>query len=124
VRSTPEIAELRRHFEIARTPQDFRAIGNDCVIVTEALSRVVFKPARHVKPGESEPPVSNTKLRLERFIDDAASGSSNASLRKLARSAVEMAQAVKHSATPTRTEAGVAADSVILLSNILRRLDE
>ncbi|WP_416210366.1 hypothetical protein, partial [Frankia sp. Cr1] len=34
-----EVAELRRHFQIARTEQDYRNIGNDCVILTEALSR-------------------------------------------------------------------------------------
>jgi hypothetical protein len=34
-----EIAELRRHFQLAQTPQDYRNVGNDCVIVTEALSR-------------------------------------------------------------------------------------
>lgn len=119
-----EINELRRHFQSARTPQDYRAIGNDCVIVTEALSREVYKVDRHLRHGETEPPVANTKLRLDRFIDDATVGPSNAALRKLARSAIEMAQAVKHSQTPTRVEAGVAADAVILLSNILRRLDE
>jgi len=31
---------------------------------------------------------------------------------------------VKHRASGNRKEAGIAADSVILLSNILRRLDE
>jgi hypothetical protein len=119
-----EINELRRHFQSARTPQDYRAIGNDCVIVTEALSRDVFSVDKHLRPGETEPPVANTKLRLDRFIDDTTVGPSNAALRKLARSAIEMAQTVKHSQTPNRREAGVAADVVILLSNILRRLDE
>jgi hypothetical protein len=37
---------------------------------------------------------------------------------------IEMAQEVKHRSTRNRREAGIAADSVILLANILRRLDE
>ena len=28
-----EIVELRRHFQHARTPQDYRNIGNDCTTV-------------------------------------------------------------------------------------------
>lgn len=119
-----EISELRRHFNSARTPQDYRAIGLDCVAVTEALSRTVYDPTRHLREGEEEPPVTNTKQRIERFVEDAAPGPDNTALRKLARATIEVAQHVKHSATPTRREAGIAADAVIQLVNLLRRLDE
>jgi hypothetical protein len=119
-----EISELRRHFLSARTAQDYRAVGLDCVAVTEALSRQVYDPARHLRDGEDEPPVRKTKLRIERFVEDAAPGSDNAALRKVARASIEFAQHVKHSTTPTRREAGIAADAVIQLANLLRRLDE
>jgi len=119
-----EISELRRHFLSARTPQDYRAVGLDCVSVTEALSAQVYDPARNLREGEEEPPVANTKQRLDRFVEDAAPGPDNAALRKLARSSIEFAQHVKHSTTPTRREAGIAADAVIQLANLLRRLEE
>jgi hypothetical protein len=99
-----EISELRRHFLRARTPQDYRAVGLACVAVTEELSRQVYDSARNLREGESEPPVANTKQRLERVVEDAAPGPDNAALRKLARSAIEYAQHVKHSTTPTRRE--------------------
>lgn len=119
-----EIAELRRHFLNARTPQDYRGVGLDCVAVTEALSRQVYDVARHLREGEEEPSPDKTKQRLERFVDDAAPGADNAALRKLARSVIEYAQHVKHSSTPTRREAGLAADAVIQLANLLRRLEQ
>lgn len=119
-----EISELRRHFLAAQTPQDYRAVGLDCVAVTEALSGTVYRSDRHLRQGETEPPVDKTKQRLDRFIEDALQGPDNAAIRKLARSAIELAQEVKHSDTPTRREAGIAADAVILVANILRRLDE
>ncbi|MEU4291044.1 hypothetical protein AB0E63_22705 [Kribbella sp. NPDC026596] len=119
-----EVLELRRHFQIARTAQDYRNVGNDCVIVIETLSRQVYDPAVHLREGEQVPPVTMTKARIERFIEDAAPGSGQADLRKLARAAIEFAQSVKHSATGTRRDAGIAADAVILLANLLRRLDE
>ena len=33
-----EVNELRRHFQMARSEQDYRNIGNDCVAVLERLS--------------------------------------------------------------------------------------
>ena len=119
-----ELGELRRHFRTATTPQDYRAVGNDCVHVMEALSRQVYDHAVHTPAGEAEPEVPKTKLRLDRYIEARLVGSENAELRKYARAAIELAQAVKHSGTPTRTEAGIAADAVIALANLLRRLAE
>lgn len=116
-----EIAELRRHFQAARTPQDYRNVGNDCVIIIERLSEVAYQPSLHLPAEAEEPHISNTKIRLERVVEVALPGSGNAELRKLARAAIENAQAVKHR-TPDRRHAGVAADSVILLANILRRI--
>ncbi|HMQ37166.1 MAG TPA: hypothetical protein PKE46_05990 [Micropruina sp.] len=116
-----EIAELRRHFQAARTPQDYRNVGNDCVIIIERLSEVAYQPSLHLPTGTEEPPVSNTKFRLDRVVEVDLTGPGNAELRKLARAAIEHAQAVKHR-TPDRRHAGVAADSVILLANILRRI--
>ena len=119
-----EINELRRHFSIARSEQDHRNVGNDCVAVLERLSESVFDSDRHLQDGEETPPVANTKLRIARFVDHAATGPANAEIRKVAKAVIELAQAVKHRSTPSRTNAGIAADSVIQLANILRRLAE
>jgi hypothetical protein len=77
-----------------------------------------------LRDGEEEPPIGKTKQRIGRFVEDAAPGSDAAVLRKLVRSSIEYAQEVKHRDTGSRKEAGIAADSVILLANLLRRLDE
>lgn len=119
-----EIGELRRHFRTARTPQEYRAVGNDCVHITEALSRKVYDHATHTPDGEEEPPVAKTKTRLTRYIEARLPGPANKELRRFAVGAIELAQAVKHSGTPTRTEAGILSDAVIVLANMLRRLDE
>ena len=118
-----ELGELRRHFRGARTPQDYRGVGNDCVHVTEALSRQVYNHREHGPSGEPEPPVAKTKLRLDRYVEARLPGRPNAEMRKFARAAIELAQAVKHSGAPTRTEAGILADAVIVLANMLRRLE-
>jgi len=119
-----EITELRRHFQFARTPQDYRNVGNDCVTVLEALSAVVFDPDQHLEDGEDEPPVVKTKLRIELFVEHELAGRENASLRKLARAAIEFAQELKHTQASSRRDAGISADAVIQLANLLRRISD
>jgi hypothetical protein len=117
-----EVAELRRHFQAATTPQDYRNVGNDCVIVLEAISAAAYEPARHLHLDESEPPVAKTKDRLDRVVEVELPDRENAELRKLARATIEAAQAIKHRTTPTRRDAGLAADATIMLANLMRRL--
>lgn len=118
-----EIAELRQRFRTAMTPEDYRDVGNRAVAVTEALALAVFDAKRHWEGPEPVPAPSATKNRLDAFVNTEAPGPANAELRKLVRSTIEFAQAVKHRAEGTRRDAGIAADAVIMLANLLRRLD-
>ncbi len=117
-----EVAELRRHLHNAETPQDYRNIGNDLVAVLEALSATAYDPVRHLYPGEVEPPVDKTKNRLSRVIEHECAAIGSDELTKLGRAAIEAAQAVKHNLDGTRMRAGIAADAVIQLVNMVRRL--
>lgn len=119
-----ELHELRRQFTRATTPQDCAAVGLVAVRVTEALSRRVYVHAEHGASGEPEPKVADTKRRLGAFIASKLPGSGNEEVRRLAKTTIEVAQAMKHRGTPSRVEAGIAADAVLLLANILRRLHD
>src|SRR6266545_2155137 len=119
-----EVDELRRRFRSSTTPQDYRAIGVHCVGILEALSRTVYDPAKHLREGETLPPPDKSKQRIGRYVEDALAGPGNEELRALLNRAIEFAQHVKHSPTPTRRDAGIAADAMIMLANILRRLAE
>jgi hypothetical protein len=119
-----ELNELRRRFRTSTTPQDYRAVGTYCVGVLEALGRTVYDPAKHLREGETPPPPDKTKQRLGRYVEVALAGSGNEELRGLINKAIEFAHHVKHSSTPTRSEAGIAADTVIMLANMLRRIAE
>lgn len=119
-----EMDALRRRFRQAMTPQDYRAIGTHCVGVLEAISRTVYDPRIHLHGGEDEPPVDRTKQRIGRYVEVELPGKAHESIRGLVTKTIVLAHEVKHRETPTRREAGVAADAVILLANILRRLAE
>ncbi len=119
-----EIRELRRRFATASTPQDYRAIGTNCIGVLESLGETVYDHARHRRGGETAPPRDKTNLRIGRYIEDALPGRANEDVRSLANKASALAHHVKHAPTPTRREAGIASDAVIMLAHILRRLEQ
>lgn len=119
-----ELTELRRRFRTATTTQDYRDVGNRSVAVLEALSRTIYDPAVHLRDGETEPPANKTKQRLGRYVEDSLAGNDNEAIRGVANRVIELAHSVKHSTEPTRREAGIIADAVIMLANILRRVDQ
>jgi hypothetical protein len=119
-----ELTQLRRRFRTAATPQDYRDAGNRSVAVLEAVSRTIYDPAVHLRDGETEPPRDKTKHRISRHVEDSLAGKDNEAIRGIVVKTIELAHSVKHSTEPTRREAGIAADAVIMLANILRRVDQ
>lgn len=118
------ISQLRQRFRSASTPVDYKDVGNRCVGVLEALSAHVYDPEVHCRPGLSEPPVDKTDIRIGAYIDHRLPGKSNEELRGLTKKASALAHKMKHSPKADRTTTGITADAVILLANILRRLED
>lgn len=119
-----EVDALRQRFRTAVTEQDYRDVGNRSVAVMEALSATVYDPAVHCPAGQEVPPVDKTDIRIGAYIDQRMTGGANKKLRGLVKAASAFAHSVKHSSTPDRTSAGISADGVLMLANILRRLAE
>lgn len=116
------IEQLRQRFATASTHVDYKDVGNRCVGVLEALSAVVYDPAVHCPDGKPQPPVDKTDIRIGAYIDQRLPGPSNEELRGLVKKASALSHKMKHSPRADRTTTGIAADAVILLANILRRL--
>jgi lauroyl/myristoyl acyltransferase len=80
---------------------------------------------QHPAPDRSNHSLlTDLKACLGRKLEQTDERMSSRRIRRLARAALDYAQHVKHSQTPTRREAGIAADAVLQLENLLRRLDE
>lgn len=116
------VRELRRRFRQASTPEDYRAVGGRCVDVLEALGHTVYDPGRHPREGETES--DQTSRRLERYVEDAVPGQLDEEVRALAVRAIELARLVEQRETPTRRDAGIAADAAVLVASILGRLEQ
>lgn len=119
-----ELNAMRQRFRTASTMQDYRDVGNRCVGIMEALSETVYVPERHDAPGKPTPGVAMTDVRIGAYIDERLPGSGNEELRALVKKTSAFAHRTKHSPKSDRTSAGIAADAVIMLANLLRRLAE
>jgi hypothetical protein len=117
-----EIAALRQRFKTAAELRDYRDVGNRSVAVLEMISASVYEHAVHGLPDSTEPPVSKTDITIGAYIDAALPGGANEELRGLVKKASAVAHKVKHSPTGSRRDAGMIADAVILVANLLRRL--
>ena len=118
------IEQLRSRFRSAATVADYRDVGNRCVGVLEAISALVYDPAVDCPPGTEEPAVDKTNIRIGAYISRRLPGKENEEIRGLANKASAVAHRMKHSSRADRTRTGICADTVILLANILRRLQE
>lgn len=116
-----EIAQLRKRFAVAHTPQDYSGIGVACVRVLESLGDVVYDPAIH-SLGRSVLPRDKTKSRFESVVSHNLHGSASDEIVSAAKAIVALAHKVKHTETSSRRDAGIACDAVILLANMLRRV--
>lgn len=118
------IAQLRQRFRSATTPVDYKDVGNRCVGVLETLSALVYDADVHCPPESTTPPVDKTDVRIGAYIDQRLPGKSNEELRGLTKKASALSHKMKHSLKADRTTTGITADAVILLANILRRLED
>ena len=119
-----QIEQLRYRFQTASTTVDYKDVGNRCVGVLEELSRTLYRPEVHCAPDEKPPAVDKTGIRIGAYIDRRLKGPSNEELRGLVKKTSALSHKIKHSPTADRATAGIAADAVIMLANILRRLED
>ncbi|MFW9034860.1 hypothetical protein [Corynebacterium striatum] len=90
------------------------------------LNRVAFDETRHLRNGDDADKFNegNSKNRLARVVEVELPGPANSELRSFVRKAVSLAHSIKHAPNSSRREAGIIADSVIMLVNIFRRMFE
>lgn len=107
-----ECAELRRLWKSACAPAQFSAVGNQALRVVESTSDLL---------GDPNVPRIQSINRLMGVLDAASpSGDTNEHLKKLVKDAVNLANAAKHDADPSRVKAGAAANAALCVVGIMR----
>jgi|GEM_PF-677847 len=119
-----EIRELRRKYESAVTPQDFRALGTNCIGVLEAVGMMVYDPLLDLRGEEKSLAYDRIKDRLNRYIERRLPEDENEELRKVIKATIALANRLKHRTIPDALMAGIAADTTIYVTSMIRRLSD
>jgi hypothetical protein len=115
---------LRRRLDTAVGPDDFSAVGLQCISVMRTVADRVFDSNRDLSPGEEMPGRDDVKARIGLFLSRVAPGRRGENMRTLVKTACAQANAVKHHRSASTLEAGFAADLAALVVSTLRALDE
>ncbi|HEV8699219.1 MAG TPA: helix-turn-helix domain-containing protein [Candidatus Limnocylindrales bacterium] len=114
------LRELGPLLERARSKDEIQDIGRRCREIIGDLSNVVLRAASPpIPPGAFG---ADRRRKIEVFLDRHASGPSNANLRRLMRSAYDLANEVTHSSEASRAEAVASCHATTLLVRTLHEL--
>lgn len=100
------IKALRQRVRSVQSAADYRDGGSRSVAVLEQLSRAFYGPQKHLRDGESEPPVDTTGIRLGRYVEDSLAGSEHELVRGVVKKTSDLAHKIKHRPAAIRRDAG------------------
>ena len=107
-----EVEELRKLWVPANSPAQYSAVGNQALRAIEAISD---------RLGDPQFPRIQSINRLTGVLDSASpKGQANEHLKSLVKDAVNLANAAKHDASPSRLKAGAAANAALSMVGIFR----
>lgn len=119
-----QLVRLQRLFREAKDGDAYNGVGLQCMKVLTSLGHVVFDADRDLPTGKEEPGRDDAKERIAYFVRRVVPGEQGEQIRKLVNAAYAQANTAKHRQTPTRIDAGIAANATALLVSTLRLLSE
>jgi len=119
-----QLTRLQRLFREAKDGDAYNGVGLQCMKVLTSLGHIVFDASRDLPAGEEEPGRDDAKARIAYFVRRVVPGEQGEQIRKLVNAAYAQANTAKHRQTPTRIDAGVAANATALLVATLRLLSD
>jgi hypothetical protein len=122
VRINAQLEQLRQRYRVAKTADDYQAIGHLCRETLVTLGREAFDPSSHLPAGEVPPGTHDAKKRLALIFQTLLPDGRDAHVRAIAAHALDEANAVQHRPTATKTEAAIAADATILTVSLANTL--
>lgn len=93
------LAKARRTLESAAYEEDFQSVGLLCREVLISVGQQVYNPEIHQASDGKVPSPTDANRMIEAFFMDAAAGSSNETVRKYAKSSLQLAVELQHRRT-------------------------
>lgn len=103
----------------ANHPEEFQEIGLLCREALISLGQAVYNPQLHASPDDVKPSSTDAKRMLEAFIATEYKGDQNITIRKLVRSAIELAVALQHDRKADRRKAALCLETTSTIARII-----
>jgi len=113
------IGEVRDRLALARSEEQFQAVGLLCRETLISLAQVVYVREHHPPLDGIEPSPTDAKRMLEDYISVELAGGANVETRKHARSALELANALQHRRTATFRDAAMCTEATTTVINVI-----
>lgn len=113
---------IRRLYSSAQNEEEFQQIGLLCRENLITLGETVYLQGRHGTDLPNEPSRTDSKARLDAYFAFELAGGSNEEMRRFAKAANVLANALTHNRTATRVQAGMcitATNAVVGIAHSL-----
>lgn len=118
------INEIRMRNGQAVNEEQFQAVGLLCREAIISLAQLVFIEEKHPTMDGVKASRTDAKRMLEAYIADQLKERTNETLRKYARSSLELANELTHKRTATKKLAALCISATISLVNLIGILEE
>jgi len=119
IRVDREISAVREKLEAASTEEDYQTVGLLCREALISLAQAVYDAERHKPSDGVTPSPTDAKRMLEAYIMTELPGASNEPLRRHAKAALDLANALVHRRTATFRDAAMCAEATSAVVNLI-----
>ncbi|MEP7307939.1 MAG: hypothetical protein ABJA98_20745 [Acidobacteriota bacterium] len=111
--------QMRETLARAQTAPEFQSVGVHCRELMISLAQEVYDGERHPAIDETAPSRTDAKRMLEAYVAVELAGKTNEELRKHARAAFDLANALQHRRTATFRDAALCAEATTSIVNLI-----
>jgi hypothetical protein len=113
------VGEARDRLAAAENEEQFQAVGLLCREILISLAQAVYVRERHPALNGTEPSSTDAKRMLEAYIATELADSANEEVRRHARSALDLANALQHRRTATFRETAMCVEATTTIINVI-----
>lgn len=114
-----QIGELRLRLRDAVTEEQFQSVGHLCREALISVAQAVYERSHHPPLDGVEPSSTDVKRMLDAYIAVELAGNSNATARKHAKMAFDLANELQHERTAVFREAALCTEATMSVIRIV-----
>lgn len=119
VRVDRAVGEIRDRLASATNEEQFQTVGLLCREVLISLAQSVYVRERHPPLDEVEPSQTDARRMLEAYIAVELAGGANEEVRRHARAALSLSNALTHRRTATFRDAAMCVEASTTVINVI-----